>query len=190
MYLIAGLGNIGREYEGTRHNCGFEVIDLLSEKVGIKVNKIKYKGLIGEGTIEGEKVILLKPSTYMNLSGESVIEPVNFYKIPIENVIVIYDEMALDVGRIRIRPSGSDGGHNGMKSIIHNLNSDAFPRIRIGIGSSNGNAVSHVLGKFTEDERKIVNKAENTAADAVIEIIKNNVENAMNMYNSYKACEE
>lgn len=190
MYLIAGLGNPGREYEGTRHNAGFETVDILSQMAGIKVDKIKFKGLVGDGIIQGEKVILLKPSTFMNLSGDSIREVTNFYKIPIENIIVIYDDVSIDVGRLRVRPSGSDGGHNGMKSIIYNLNSDSFPRIRVGIGGPSHQMVAHVLGKLSGDERKLVDAAEEKAAEAAFEIMKNGIQSAMNRYNSFKAGEE
>lgn len=183
MYLVVGLGNPGREYEGTRHNAGFDVIDYMSEKMGFKVSKIKFKGLTGETFIGGEKVIFLKPSTFMNSSGESVREAVQFYGIPVENIIVIYDDMAIQVGRIRIRASGSDGGHNGMKSIIYQLNSDQFPRVRIGIGEKRGDVVSYVLGKFSKEERVLVDRAIERAAKAVVEIIENNIQSAMNLYN-------
>jgi PTH1 family peptidyl-tRNA hydrolase len=145
MYLVAGLGNPGREYEGTRHNIGFMVLDYMSQKFGFNISKIKLKGLIGEYVLKGEKILFLKPSTFMNLSGESIREAADFYNIPKENIIIIYDDMALEVGRLRIRPSGSDGGHNGMKSIIYQLNSKDFPRVRVGIGKSNYDTVSHVL---------------------------------------------
>lgn len=183
MYLVAGLGNPGREYEGTRHNTGFDVINYMSEKMGFNVSKIKFKGLTGETFIGGKKVIFLKPSTFMNSSGESVREAAQFYGIPVENIIIIYDDTAIQVGRIRIRPSGSDGGHNGMKSIIYQLNSDQFPRIRVGIGARQGDMVSYVLGRFSKEERALVDKAIERAAKAVVEIIENNIQSAMNLYN-------
>jgi PTH1 family peptidyl-tRNA hydrolase len=190
MYLVVGLGNPGREYEGTRHNVGFEVIDCISEKLNFQVSKIKFKGLIGEFIISGEKVLFLKPSTFMNLSGESVRDAAEFYKIPPENIIVVYDDVAIDVGRLRIRGSGSDGGHNGMKNIIYHLNSDSFPRVRVGVGAPKGDMVSHVLGRFSDEERKAIDETIKVAADAVIEIIQNGVQSSMNRYNGFKYSKE
>jgi PTH1 family peptidyl-tRNA hydrolase len=187
MYLVAGLGNPGREYEGTRHNIGFMVLDYMSQKFGFNISKIKFKGLIGEYVLKGEKILFLKPSTFMNLSGESIREAADFYNIPKENIIIIYDDMALEVGRLRIRPSGSDGGHNGMKSIIYQLNSKDFPRVRVGIGKSNYDTVSHVLGKFSKDEKELIVNTIEMSSDAVQEIIENGVQSAMNKYNSYDA---
>ncbi|MBE3592099.1 MAG: aminoacyl-tRNA hydrolase [Thermoanaerobacter sp.] len=183
MYIIAGLGNPGEEYEGTRHNVGFMVIDALSKKLGIEVSRLKFKSLMGEGHFKGEKVILLKPQTFVNSSGEALYDAVNFYKIPLENVIVIYDDKDLDVGKIRIRKKGSSGGHNGMKSIIYLLNSEEFPRIRIGIGKPQEDLVSHVLGKFEESEKKLIDETVIKAADAVIDIIENGIEHAMSKFN-------
>ncbi|HHW57551.1 MAG TPA: aminoacyl-tRNA hydrolase [Clostridia bacterium] len=183
MYIIAGLGNPGREYERTRHNVGFMVIDELAKKLGIRVTKLKFKSLVGEGNVKGEKIILLKPQTFMNLSGEALYEAVNFYKINLENVIVVYDDKDLDVGKIRIRKKGSSGGHNGMNSIIYLLNSEEFPRVRIGIGNPGEDLVNHVLGEFTEEEKKIIKQATEKAAEAVIDIIENGIEHAMNKFN-------
>ena len=148
MYLVIGLGNPGDEYKHTRHNVGFDVIDLMAGKYNVSVNRIKFKGVYGEINIVGEKVILLKPSTYMNLSGESVRKR-HFYKIPNENIIIIYDDISLDVGKLRIRSKGSAGGHNGIKSIIANLSSDIFPRIKIGVGQPERSLVNYVLGRFS-----------------------------------------
>lgn len=187
MKLVVGLGNPGREYEGTRHNIGFDVIDYIADNLNVNVNKIKFKGLMGDINYQGEKIILLKPSTFMNLSGESVREAKDFYKIDINDIIVVYDDIALDVGRIRIRPSGSDGGHNGIKNIIYQLNSDKFSRVRVGIGAPKGDLVSHVLGKFTNDEREILQDVVKVSSEAVLEIIKNGVQSAMNKYNGYTA---
>lgn len=187
MYLIVGLGNIGREYEKTRHNVGFDVIDKISNKYNILVNRIKFKGTLGEGIIQGEKVLLLKPSTYMNLSGESVIEAINFYKIPLDNIIIIYDDISLDVGRLRIRASGSAGGHNGIKSLISSVNSQDFPRIKVGIGQPKENLISYVLGKFQKEERDVLEGALEAAGEAVEEIIKSGVTEAMNKYNGFRA---
>lgn len=189
MYLVVGLGNPGREYEGTRHNVGFDVIDYLAEKLNVPVSKIKFKGLMGDCSLKGDKVIFLKPSTFMNLSGESVRDAADFYKIPDENIIIIYDEVAVEAGRIRIRPSGSDGGHNGMKSIIYQLGSDKFPRIRVGIGAPRFGMVDHVLGRFTEDEKKLMNESIKAAGDAALSIIENGVQSSMNRYNGFKAGE-
>lgn len=185
MYVIAGLGNPGKEYEGTRHNIGFMVIDELAKKLGMNVTKLKFKSLVGEGNFKGEKIILLKPQTFMNSSGEALYDAVNFYKIPLENVIVIYDDKDLDVGKIRIRTKGSSGGHNGMKSIIYLLNSEEFPRVRIGIGKPQEDLVSHVLGKFEESEKKLIDEAVIKAADAVIDIIENGIEHSMSKFNGW-----
>lgn len=190
MYLVVGLGNPGREYDGTRHNVGFEAIEYLAEKYNFDVSKIKFKGKICEKSISGEKVIFLKPSTYMNLSGESVKEAVTFYKIPFENVIVLYDDVAIEPGRIRIREKGSAGGHNGMKNIINHFGSDEFPRIRIGIGSPKGDMVAHVLGGFMKEEREPMIKAIMAAGDAAIEIITNGIQSSMNKYNSFNSSQE
>jgi len=184
MYIIAGLGNPGKGYEGTRHNVGFMVIDALSKKLGIEVSRLKFKSLMGEGHFKGEKVILLKPQTFMNLSGEALYDAVNFYKIPLENVIVVYDDKDLEVGKIRIRRKGSSGGHNGMNSIIYLLNSEDFPRVRIGIGKpEDGDLVRHVLGRFSEEEKKVIDEAVERAAEAVIDIMENGIEHAMSRFN-------
>lgn len=190
MYLVVGLGNPGREYEGTRHNAGFGVVEYMADKLGVDISRIKFKGLVGETIISGEKCLFLKPSTFMNLSGESVREAADFYKIPPENIIVVYDDVSMEVGRLRIRPSGSDGGHNGMKSIIYQLNSNSFPRVRVGIGAPSREMVSHVLGRFTQDEKPLIKEIIEIASDAVAEIIKNGTQSAMNRYNSYKAGQE
>lgn len=185
MYLIVGLGNPGSEYKNTRHNIGFDAIDYLSEKYNIELNRKKFKGIYGEGRISNEKVILLKPTTYMNLSGESIREVVDFYKISSEDIIVLYDDISLDVGRLRIRGKGSAGGHNGIKSIIAHLSGDVFPRIKIGVGQPKGDLVSHVLGRFSSDEIEKLQKVIEASALATEEIIKNNEVEAMNKYNSF-----
>ncbi|MCX7885451.1 MAG: aminoacyl-tRNA hydrolase [Caloramator sp.] len=190
MYLVAGLGNIGNKYDNTRHNVGFMVVDFISNKLDFKISKIKFKGLVGECIIGDEKVIFLKPSTYMNLSGESIREAVDFYKIPLSNIIVVYDDADIMFGRIRIRPSGSDAGHNGMKNIIYQLNSNEFPRVRVGIGSPDKNMIAHVLGKFSENEKEVLGKVIETSGEAVIEIIKNGIQSAMNKYNCLKMGKE
>lgn len=187
MFLIVGLGNPGKEYENTRHNIGFEVIDYLASKYNIDINREKFKGVYGEGYIGGEKVILLKPITYMNLSGESIREIKNFYKMEDEEILVIYDDISLEVGKLRIRAKGSAGGHNGIKSIISNLSSDVFPRIKVGVGAPKHDLVSHVLGKFTKEENEVLKKSIQASADAVEIIIKEEVQSAMNKFNGFSA---
>ncbi len=186
MYLIAGLGNPEKKYEATRHNIGFETIDLFVHKTGIKLNKIKHKAVFGDGIVAGEKVIVAKPQTYMNLSGESIRDIVNFYKIPVENVIIVCDDINIELGRIRIRPKGSDGGHNGLKSIIYQLGNDNFVRIRMGVGAPKGehyNLADYVLGRFSKEEVEILTPTANRVVDAIETIIKNGVSDAMNKFN-------
>ena len=190
MFLIVGLGNPGKEYDGTRHNIGFAAVDYIANKYNIELNRIKFKGVFGEGFINGKKVILLKPTTYMNLSGESIREVINFYKISNEEVIVIYDDISLEVGRLRIREKGSHGGHNGIKSIIANLGTDVFPRVKIGVGAPKGNLVSHVLGKFSEDEIEILRETIKASSDAVSIMLKSDTKEAMNKFNGFNACKE
>lgn len=187
MYLIVGLGNPGKEYAGTRHNIGFEAVDYIADKYNIELNRIKFKGIFGEGMINGKKVILLKPTTYMNLSGESIREVVNFYKISNEDIIVIYDDISLEVGRLRIREKGSHGGHNGIKSIIANLSTDVFPRVKIGVGGPKGDLVSHVLGKFSNSEIEILRETISTTSEAVSTMITKDTKEAMNKFNGFKA---
>lgn len=187
MFLIVGLGNPGKEYDNTRHNIGFEAVDYIANKYNIELNRIKFKGVFGEGFINGKKVLLLKPTTYMNLSGGSIREVINFYKIANEEIIVIYDDISLEVGRIRIREKGSHGGHNGIKSIIANLASDTFPRIKIGVGAPKGNLVSHVLGKFSDEEVNVLKKTICAVSDAVEIIIANDSKEAMNKFNGFNA---
>ena len=190
MFLIVGLGNPGKEYDGTRHNIGFAAVDYIADKYNIELNRIKFKGVFGEGFIDGKKVILLKPTTYMNLSGESIREVINFYKISNEVVIVIYDDISLEVGRLRIREKGSHGGHNGIKSIIANLGTDVFPRVKIGVGAPKGNLVSHVLGKFNEDEIEILRETIKASSDAVSIMVKSDTKEAMNKLNGFNACKQ
>jgi PTH1 family peptidyl-tRNA hydrolase len=187
MFLIVGLGNPGKEYDNTRHNIGFETIDYISNKYNIEINRKKFKGVCGEGFINNTKVILLKPSTYMNLSGESVAEAVKFYKLEKEEVIIIYDDISLEVGRLRIREKGSAGGHNGIKSIISHLASDVFPRIKIGVGQPKGGLVSHVLGKFNKEEIEVLKEVVEAASVGVETIIKDSAKEAMNKLNGFKA---
>ncbi len=190
MFLIVGLGNPGKEYDGTRHNIGFEAVDYIANKYNIELNRIKFKGIFGEGFIGGKKVILLKPTTYMNLSGDSIREAINFYKIDSEEVIVLYDDISLDVGRLRIREKGSAGGHNGIKSTIANLSTDVFPRVKIGVGGPKGNLVSHVLGRFSQDEMQVLNKTIVATSDAVECIIVKDVKDAMNKFNGFNGANE
>lgn len=188
MYLIVGLGNPENDYSKTRHNMGFNVINKISEKYGIEVNKNKFKGLVGNGIIEGEKVILLKPQTFMNLSGESVIEAMNFYKITEEELVIIYDDIDIDPGNIRIRKNGSAGTHNGMKSIIEHIKTETFTRVRVGIGKPKEHIdmITHVIGYIPEEELKVLDEGTTIAKDAIIEIIKNGVDSAMNKFNKKK----
>lgn len=184
MYIIVGLGNPGKKYENTRHNMGFIVVDLLAEKYGIKVDKIKFKALVGEGRIAGQKVLLVKPQTYMNLSGQSVMEVMNFYKEDIENLIVIYDDIDIPTGTIRLRKKGSAGTHNGMRNIVYLLQEDGFPRIRVGIGSeSKVDLIHYVTSGVTKKEKDLLEDALTRAADAAACIVEKGIEKAMNEYN-------
>lgn len=185
MKLIVGLGNPGLQYDGTRHNIGFEAIDKLADSHGISVNKSKFKALVGEGTIGGEKVILMKPQTYMNLSGESISACKSWYKVVPEDIIIMYDDVSLDVGDIRIRKNGSSGGHNGMKSIIAHLSTDVFPRVKIGVGQkpTGWDLADYVLGKFSDEDKKILEPRLKVICDAVDTMIKRDVDTAMNNYN-------
>ncbi|MBW6411141.1 aminoacyl-tRNA hydrolase [Clostridium weizhouense] len=186
MFLIVGLGNPGKEYNNTRHNIGFEVIDNIAKEYNIEINRQKFKGMYGEGFIDNNKVILLKPTTYMNLSGESIREICNFYKIDNENILVIYDDISLDLGRLRIREKGSAGGHNGIKSIIANLSTDIFPRIKVGVGQPNVNLVNYVLGKFTKEENEILEESIEATIQAVREVVSVDLKSAMNKFNGFK----
>lgn len=186
MYLIVGLGNPRKEYENTRHNIGFAVIDAISGQAGISVTEKKHRALIGKGLWEGEKVILAKPQTYMNLSGESVRELRDYYRVDeTSRLIVISDDISLDAGRIRIRKRGSAGGHNGLKNIIAHLGHEDFIRVRIGVGEKpqGYDLADYVLGHFSPEEKKIMEEAASTAAEAVRMILRENVEAAMNQYN-------
>ena len=187
MKLIVGLGNPGSEYENTRHNAGFKVIDSISKEYNIEINRQKFKGIYGEGFIANEKVILLKPTTYMNLSGESIREVVDFYKLSNEDIVVIYDDISLDIGRLRLREKGSAGGHNGIKNIIVNLGTDVFPRIKVGVGQPNVELVKYVLGKFSKEEMEVLSQSIDAAVKATEEIIKNDFKEAMNKFNGFKA---
>lgn len=187
MYIIAGLGNPGKEYSKTRHNVGFDVIDNIADKYNVSLNKLKFNSIYGEVNIDGNKIILVKPVTYMNRSGIAISEILNFYKINIENLIVVYDDIDISLGSIRIRPHGSSGTHNGMKSIIQSLGSDKFPRIRIGVGKNNRiDLAEYVLSKFTNEERIEIDNTVEAASDASIDIIKNGIDNAMQKFNVRK----
>ncbi len=185
MYVVVGLGNPGNKYENTRHNVGFDALDYLASRNNIQVNKIKFKSLCGEGRIGDEKVILLKPQTYMNNSGVAVLDIYNFYKLPIENIIVIVDDVDIEFATIRIKRKGSGGTHNGLKSIIYQLGSEKFPRVKVGVGNPCGeqDLANYVLGKFSQNERKYVNKAIKKAVLGVETIIIEGIDEAMNQFN-------
>lgn len=186
MIVIAGLGNPGREYVNTRHNAGFMVIDALAEKYGIGVSEKKHKGLIGKGIIDGKKVILAKPQTYMNSSGECLRELFDYYKPDVETeVIVVYDDITLDVGGLRVRKKGSAGGHNGMKSIIAHLQTENFMRVRVGIGEKppRMDLADWVLGHFKSEDKENLEKAVQDACEAVSMLIGGEADEAMNLYN-------
>lgn len=185
MYLIVGLGNPEADYARTRHNMGFDVINKLSEKFEIKVNKSKYKAEYGTGTINGEKVVLVKPQTYMNLSGEAIQEFVNFYKVENQDLIIIYDDIDTTPGTIRIRKTGGPGTHNGMKSVVNCLGTIEFTRIRVGIGNPEfkNDMINYVIGHVADQEYKILQEGVVIATEAVEEIIKNGVDIAMNKFN-------
>lgn len=185
MYLIIGLGNPENEYKNTRHNMGFDTINILSKRYDIQMNKNKFNAIYGEGIIEGEKVILIKPQTYMNLSGESAVQFVNFYKSDSGKVIVIYDDMDIDIGKIKLRKKGGAGSHNGMKSMVKELGYEDFPRVRIGIGKPKfeHDIINYVIGAIPEDEKKVLEKSVKTAGAAICEIIKNGIDIAMNKFN-------
>ena len=185
-FLIVGLGNPGKKYVNTRHNVGFMAIDALAAKYGISITEKKHKALCGTGVIEGVKVLLVKPQTFVNLSGESVREICSYYKVPVENVIIIHDDVSFPCGKLRIRQKGSDGGHNGLKSIIYQLASDAFIRIRIGVGAppEHYDMADWVLGHFSKEEITHLSKVVDCVVEeAVPEIMKNGVASAMNNYN-------
>ena len=186
-YLIVGLGNPESKYLHTRHNAGFLAIDRIGEKSGITVDRMKYKALSGVGQIGGKRVLLLKPQTYMNNSGEAVQEAMSFYKIPAEKVLVIFDDVSLDVGKMRIRRKGSDGGHNGIKSIIQLCGSENFPRIKIGVGKKphpGYDLADWVLSRFTEDERKALSPVFDQSWESVKLFLDGQLDKAMNQFNS------
>ena len=185
-YLAVFLGNPGTQYDGTRHNVGFMTADRLAEREHLRINKVKFKGLWCRWDTDGASVILLKPTTYMNFSGEAVREAAAFFKIPRERIVVIYDDVSLPVGKLRLRGKGSAGGHNGIKSIIQCTGGDDFPRIKIGVGSPphpDYDMADWVLGKFQDQDRKTVDAAMDRAADALKVLVTQGLDKAMNMYN-------
>lgn len=185
MYLIVGLGNPDVEYENTRHNMGFNVIDKLAKDCDIKISQSKFKGIYKQENINGEKVIFLKPQTYMNLSGESIIQFKNFYKIPEEQIIVIYDDIDLEPGTIRIRKKGGPGTHNGMKSVVNCLQTENFIRIRVGIGKPKykDDMINYVIGAIPEGDKQKLKEGINKAAEAVMSILEDGIDIAMNKFN-------
>ena len=188
-WLIVGLGNPGENYARTRHNVGFRVIDLLAGKLGAKVDRAKFRGLYGQAAYRGQKLILLKPQNYMNVSGLSVMDAARYYKLPPERVLVIFDDISLDVGRLRVRADGSAGGHNGIKSIIGALNSQSFPRVKVGVGAKphpDYDLAAWVLSSFNKDEEKQLAPALEHAADAALELIENGVEAAASRFNGLR----
>jgi PTH1 family peptidyl-tRNA hydrolase len=186
--IIIGLGNPGKKYEDTRHNIGFMVIDQISDKWGIPVQQAKFRALVGEGRINGERVLLVKPQTYMNLSGESVGEILRFYKLTPDDILVIYDDLDLPLGQVRLREKGSAGGHNGIKSLIQHLGTQAFKRIRIGIDrpAPGGNVIDFVLGTFTVSERQVVEEAVYLAAEAAAMTLTESFGKVMNHVHTLK----
>lgn len=185
MFVVVGLGNPGKNYAKTRHNVGFDTIDLLADRNNINVNKIKFKSVYGEGFIGGEKVLLVKPQTYMNNSGETIRDIYNFYKVPIENIIVIVDDIDIGFSQVRVKRKGSAGSHNGLKSIIYLLKRDDFPRIKIGIGQKREgeDLANFVLNRFPKEERQVIEESILTTAEATEAIIKDGIEEAMNQFN-------
>lgn len=186
-FLIVGLGNPGKKYEFTRHNAGFLCVELLAEKLNIKINRLRFKSLLGFATAGGRRCVIMKPQTFMNNSGEAVRQVADFYKIPVENIIVIFDDASLPPGRLRIRRKGSSGGHNGIKSIIAHLHSDNFPRIKLGIGASpypGGDLIDWVLSSFNKEELKLLRAACDNACEAAEMIVEEKVDEAMNRFNS------
>ncbi len=191
MYLIAGLGNPTKEYDKTRHNAGFSVIDVLADRYRIDVSEKKHKALCGRGVIEGQKVLLLKPQTFMNLSGESIRAAADYYKIAPEEMVVIYDDISLEPGQLRIRLKGSAGGHNGIKNIIANLGTQDFPRIKVGVGAKppRMDLADYVLSRFGAGEQKLMDEAFGEAAEAAVMMMTDGAERTMNHFNAKKKAE-
>ncbi len=185
-YIIVGLGNPGRQYENTRHNAGFIAMDYIADKLGVKINKIKFKSTVGEAKIAGKRCLLMKPSTFMNLSGQAVTEAMNFYKIPPQRTVIISDDISLDVGTIRIRRKGSDGGQKGLQNIIYLSGSDEFPRVKIGIGKKphpEYELKDWVLSRFTDKDKKLIGERLPDILGAVELIVSEDIDKAMNLYN-------
>lgn len=188
-WLIVGLGNPGREYEKTRHNAGFRALDILADKLGCKVDKAKFQGLYGQVSFKGRKLLLLKPQTFMNLSGRSVLQISAFFHVPPQNIIVLFDDISLEPGRLRLRKEGSAGGHNGIKSIIAELGSQDFPRVKIGVGAKphpDFDLADWVLSAFSAQEEKVLQPALERAADAALAIIEAGLPEASNRYGGMK----
>lgn len=188
MYIIAGLGNPTKEYDKTRHNVGFSVIDALADQYNIDVSERKHKALCGRGAIEGQKVVLMKPQTFMNLSGESIRAAVDFYKVDPEDIIIIYDDISLEPGQLRIRLKGSAGGHNGIKNIIAHLGTQEFPRIKVGVGAKppRMDLADYVLSRFSQGEQRLMDDVFKEAADAAVMMMTDGAERAMNHFNTKK----
>lgn len=185
-YIIVGLGNPGRQYENTRHNAGFIAMDYICDKLGVKINKIKFKSTVAEANISGKRCLLMKPSTFMNLSGQAVTEAMNFYKIPPHHTVILSDDISLDAGTIRIRRKGSDGGQNGLKNIIYLSGSDEFPRVKIGIGKKphpDYDLKDWVLSRFTDKDKKLIGERLPDILGAVELIVADDIDKAMNLYN-------
>ena len=191
MYIIAGLGNPGKQYENTRHNAGFMALDALADQLGVSLSEKKHKALCGKGMIGGEKALFMKPQTFMNLSGESIRAAADFYKVEPEHIMVIYDDISLEPGQLRIRKKGSAGGHNGIKSIISCLGTQEFPRIKVGVGAKPDrmDLADYVLGHFSQIEGRIMEDAAKEAGQAAQAIILDGIEAAMNRYNAKKSQE-
>lgn len=186
-WIAVGLGNPGRDYENTRHNAGFCAVERIAGKCGVKIDRLKFKSLCADTTFGGKRVLLMKPSTFMNCSGEAVREAMQFYKIPAERVLVLFDDVSLDPGRLRIRRQGSDGGHNGIKNMIYLTGKDTFPRIKIGVGKKphpEYDLAAWVLGKFPKELADTMDKAYERAAEAAQLIIEGKIDEAMNRYNA------
>lgn len=186
-YLIVGLGNPGLEYAQTRHNAGFMTLDLLAEREHTEIKRMKFKSLCGDAVIAGKRCLLMKPTTYMNNSGQAVAETMQFYKLPIDHIIVVYDDISLEPSRLRIRRKGSDGGHNGIKSIIYLTGEDTFPRIKLGVGKKprpDYNLADWVLSRFTKEELEQLHIAAEHACESIALMVNGKIEEAMNRYNA------
>lgn len=188
-FIIAGLGNPGVQYENTRHNAGYMTVDTLAEKKGFDIKKLRFKSLVGDTVLAGKRCLVMKPTTFMNNSGQAIVEAMNFYKVPIENVIVCCDDINMEPGRLRIRRKGSDGGHNGLKSIIYLTGSDNFPRIKVGVGqkpSKEYDLAAWVLGNFPKEALPPMHEAADKACEALEMMVGGNIDKAMNYVNQKK----